>query len=123
MRRIGAWLAAIGLTVASVNCGPASTSTGSCSTPATGSVTQCIDYGIGYTASEAMQICSSGSGNYSASACPIDHRVARCIVTVVAGGANTGYTLNFYSPNTAAGEMTSCNSMNTSAVTTMFLAN
>jgi hypothetical protein len=88
-----------------------------------GTVTQCVDYGDGYTASVAMQSCSASNGSYSASACLSTNRVARCTVTVLVGNPQATYTLNFYPPNTAAGEMTSCSSMNTSEVMTMFQAN
>lgn len=124
MGRIGMWFVGFALAVASAGCGgDASSSAGSCSTPAMGTATQCVDYGNGYTASSGMQSCTAQGGSYSAAACSSANRVARCTVTVVAGAANTAFTINFYPPNTAAGEMTSCNSMNTSIVTTMFQAN
>ena len=126
MKTIGMWFVGLALTMASAGCGDGSagsSSAGSCSTPTTGTVTQCVDYGGSYTASAVMQSCSANNSSYSSSACPSVNRVARCTITVSVGSANAVSTLNFYPPNTAADEMTSCNAMNTKGVTVTFQAN
>src|SRR4051812_20012969 len=107
MERIRVWFVGLALAMASAGCGgdSAISSAGSCSTPAMGTATQCVDYGSGYTASSGMQSCTPQGGSYSVAACPSANRVARCTVTVTAGSANSVYTLNFYPPNTAAGQM------------------
>ena len=111
----------LGVVLAAAGCG--SSSAGSCSTPSTGSVTQCIDYGDGYTSAQVMQSCTANHSTYSTSPCPSDARVARCVLSVSAAGVTAVSTLNYYPPNTAANVMQACSASATAGVMATFEAN
>jgi hypothetical protein len=86
-------------------------------------VTQCSDYGDGYTSAQVMQSCSAAQGTYSASACPSTGRVARCTISLTIAGTTATATQNYYSPNTAASVMQACSAQNTGGITATFQAN
>ncbi len=80
---------------------------GSCSTPAQGGGSICVDFVAGYTNSQAQQTCgTSSTSTYSAEACTSANRVGHCTIS------NAGFTQteSFYAPLTAQIAMDTCTS-------------
>lgn len=113
----------ISLALSFVGCG--ASGIGSCSYSEGGSVTQCADYGDGWTPTDAQANCNKPpAGSYSSGGCPAENRVGRCVVTVGAFGVTQSSTINFYPPTTASSAMSQCGLLNTGAGTTStFTAN
>ena len=96
---------------------------GSCSQMSGGMLVTCTDYGTGFSASEAMQICSSTMDVYSADSCPSANRVGRCEITDSGHGASAGESVSSYPPETAADAMSACTMENgVMGVTTQWVA-
>lgn len=82
----------------------------------------CIDYGEGFTTTDAMQDCAAHGGSYSSTACPSENRVGRCIVTALIAGATHSETQNYYTPNTSAGVMQACTRQSGNGTTATYVA-
>lgn len=128
MRKIGTFLFFLGalsaLTSGTLLTGCGNSAAGSCAQSSGGAVISCSDYGEGYTAAQVMSSCSGASSTYASSACPSESRVARCVITVAAGGVTATTTVSYYPPLTPAAAMQACSQANVGGgITATFTAN
>ncbi len=103
--------------------GPSSSANGSCTSTGGGAMT-CIDFGAGFTSSEAMQACSGTSMTFSSGSCPSTNRVGRCEISETKNGVTAADSVSFYLPDTAAAAMSGCAMENgVNGVTTTWVPN
>jgi hypothetical protein len=99
------WLGALSLMIVSFATACSNASFGSCTTPAQGGGSICVDFGAGYSQSLAMQSCDTSTmSTFSTEACTSTNRVGRC--TLSAGGFTR--TISFYAPLTAMDATSTC---------------
>lgn len=91
--------------IAALAVGCSSPPVGSCTTPAQGGGSICVDFLAGCTETDAMNGCpTSMMSTYSAEACTSANRVGRC--TIVNGPL--ARRIGFYAPLTAQDAMSTC---------------